>query len=345
MANLRISLALVLTAGVAANHPGTAHVYNGTCHSGTCLAGKVQPAASMLQFTSLSSESKQKRQVIKANSALLVIDVQDCFVEGGTLAVNGGKALAPVINKLHDSGCFDEVVFSQDYHPAGHISFGSSNGIPDFPVGAPIPMKCMKPASGDINDADAACCPDTAKISDADVKRKVDAAVQSWTGNKACQACFDGATSASCFELMQSMWPDHCLQTGDSGLLKDLTKTDADTVIQKGTNKWVDAYSAFMDNTKNLKTALGKTLKDKGIEHVYVVGIALDFCVAWSANDARELGFDVTVIEDATAGIDIDFDGDGTPDSIANAKKEMVGKGVAIIKSTDVKCEKSSSSR
>merc|ERR1712187_738616 len=102
------------------------------------------------------------------------------------------------------------------------------------------------------------------------------------------------------------MWTDHCLQSGDSGFPPSLKKESTDTIIQKGTNQFVDAYSAFMDNTQTLKTSLDADLASRGITKLYVAGIATDVCVQWTVTDAlasSTASYEVFVISDATAPV------------------------------------------
>jgi len=75
------------------------------------------------------------------------------------------------------------------------------------------------------------------------------------------------------------MWTDHCLQTGDSTFPPSLVTKPTDIIVQKGTNTYVDAYSAFMDNSGNLKTSLDATLQANAVDTLYVAGIATDVCV------------------------------------------------------------------
>merc|ERR1711884_65050 len=112
-------------------------------------------------------------------------------------------------------------------------------------------------------------------------------AVQQMTDNPACTKCSEG--SADCFDMNQAMWPIHCLDSGDSALAAAMVEKPSDITIKKGTNIFVDSYSAFMDNTKHLKTELDNILQAAGVTEIYVAGIATDFCVAWSAEDAKSL--------------------------------------------------------
>ena len=203
-----------------------------------------------------------------AQSALIVVDVQNCFVTGGTLPVKGGEEVVPVINKLAAS--FANIVVTQDWHTPGHASFASTH-----------PGK--KPF-------------ETTKLSYG----------------------------------TQVLWPDHCVQgTDDAALHKDLKIPQAQVIIRKGYHKDVDSYSAFEEADRKTPTGLAGYLKQRGIKTVFVTGLATDFCVAWTAMDARKLGFETYVIEDAARGIDLNG-------SLAAAWKQMGAKGVKRIQSSDL---------
>lgn len=203
-----------------------------------------------------------------ANAALIVVDVQNCFIEGGTLPVKGGAEVVPVINKL--AGAFQNVVVTQDWHTPGHASFATA-----YPGKKPFETTTLKYGT-------------------------------------------------------QVLWPDHCVQgTDDAALHKDLKLPTAQLIIRKGYNKGVDSYSAFEEADHKTVTGLAGYLKARGIKTVYVTGLATDFCVAWTAMDARKAGFEAYVIEDATRGIDLNG-------SLAAAWKQMTAKGVKRIQSTDI---------
>lgn len=120
----------------------------------------------------------------------------------------------------------------------------------------------------------------------------------------------------------QVLWPDHCVQgTPDAQLAVDLQVTHAQLVIRKGYHPAIDSYSAFMEADHKTHTGLAGYLRELGVTHCYVCGLATDFCVAWTALDARALGFDATVIEDACQAIDLDG-------SLVKAYKEMDDAGV-----------------
>jgi len=258
---------------------------------------------------------------VTGRAALLVVDVQDCFLEASTTSGDPGTLsvpashIIPLINSLRSqkSCLFDEVIFSQDYHPTSHISFGSTHGLDAFShLGGRggLPLKCITPSSG--NTADGACCPGYYIAPDA-----YDCSTQlcpptDWytqhpeiiTDNPACSEC--ATNPENCFDMEQAMWTDHCLQDGDTTFPPSLTKLPDDFVVQKGSNRNVDAYSAFMDNTQSLKTPLDAELQSRNIDTLFIVGIATDVCVHATVRDAlgdNTGSYTVHVIHDATAAV------------------------------------------
>jgi nicotinamidase/pyrazinamidase len=201
-------------------------------------------------------------------SALLVIDVQNCFLPGGSLAVKDGEQVVAVINKIARG--FANVVMTQDWHTAGHISFASVHpGKKPFET---IDLPYGK----------------------------------------------------------QVLWPDHCVQGSDGAALsKDLSIPQAGLIIRKGFHKDVDSYSAFTEADGKTTTGLAAYLKARGVKRLFVVGLATDFCVAWTALDARKAGFETYVVEDACRGID-------TQGSLAKAWADMGKAGVKRIQSADI---------
>src|ERR1700712_4000357 len=201
-------------------------------------------------------------------SVLLVIDVQNCFLPGGSLAVKDGDKVVPIINDIAKK--FPDVVMTQDWHTPGHVSFASSHaGKKPFET---IDLKYGK----------------------------------------------------------QVLWPDHCVQgTDGAGLSKDLAIPQAELILRKGFNKDVDSYSAFTEADGKTTTGLAAYLKSRKLQRVFIAGLATDFCVAWSALDARKAGFDTYVIEDACRGID-------TEGSLAKAWADMAKAGVKRIMSGDI---------
>jgi nicotinamidase/pyrazinamidase len=127
----------------------------------------------------------------------------------------------------------------------------------------------------------------------------------------------------------QVLWPDHCLQGSDGAALhKDLAVCHAQLVVRKGWRREVDSYSAFLEADRKSRTGLEGYLEERGIKRVFVCGLATDFCVAWTALDARKLGFDSAVVEDACRAIDMQG-------SLAAAREKMKKAGVARVQSGD----------
>jgi len=122
----------------------------------------------------------------------------------------------------------------------------------------------------------------------------------------------------------QVLWPDHCIQ-GSIGAQfhPDLQLDRADMIIRKGYNPDIDSYSAFFENDHRTPTGLEGYLRTRGIERLTMVGLALDFCVNFSAVDAAKLGFDVEVREDLCRAIDLDG-------SLAKAREGMRAAGVTL---------------
>ena len=228
-------------------------------------SGALGLVAAAVPFGSLFAAGKPDTG---AKAALIVVDVQNCFVPGGTLPVGKGDEVVPLINKLATS--FDNIVVTQDWHTPGHASFASSH-----------PGK--KPF-------------ETTRLSYG----------------------------------QQVLWPDHCVQgTDDAALHKDLKLPTAQLIVRKGYHKDMDSYSAFEEADHKSATGLAGYLKQRGIKSVFITGLATDFCVAWTAMDARKLGFETYVSEDATRAIDLNG-------SLAAAWKQMQAKGVKRIQSADI---------
>jgi nicotinamidase/pyrazinamidase len=203
-----------------------------------------------------------------ASAVLIVTDLQNSFMPGGSLAVPRGDEVVPVINGL--AARFVNVVLTQDWHPPGHRSFASSH-----PGAKPFDVVAL-----DYGD--------------------------------------------------QILWPDHCVQGTDGARLHaDLAVPHAQLVLRKGYHRDVDSYSAFVEADRKTRTGLAGYLRERGIEQVYVCGLATDFCVARSALDAREQGFAAAVIEDACRAIDVQG-------SLASAWAMLERAGVARLQSRDV---------
>ena len=123
----------------------------------------------------------------------------------------------------------------------------------------------------------------------------------------------------------QVLWPDHCVQ-GSKGaeFHPDLNIEQANAIIRKGSNPFIDSYSAFFENDRKTPTGLDGYLKSLEIEKINLVGLATDFCVNYSAQDAANLGYKVSVLEKMCRAIDLNG-------SLAAAKSEMQNCGVEFI--------------
>ena len=105
----------------------------------------------------------------------------------------------------------------------------------------------------------------------------------------------------------QVLWPDHCVQgTAGAAFRDDLQIPHAELVLRKGYHREIDSYSAFYENDRKTPTGLAGYLRERGFTRVFLAGLAFDFCVRYSAEDARREGFEAIVIEDACRGIDVD---------------------------------------
>ena len=153
---------------------------------------------------------------------------------------------------------------------------------------------------------------------------------QDWhpAGHSSFASSHEGAEVMSVIELAygpQVLWPDHCVQ-GSSGsdLHAELDLKCAELIIRKGFNPALDSYSAFFENDHMTPTGLEGYCQTRGIDQLTLVGLATDFCVAYSAVDAAKLGFDVAVKLDLCRAID--FDG-----SLDKAKADMTAAGVTLL--------------
>nr|WP_041756311.1 bifunctional nicotinamidase/pyrazinamidase [Bradyrhizobium sp. ORS 278] len=123
----------------------------------------------------------------------------------------------------------------------------------------------------------------------------------------------------------QTLWPDHCIQgTKGAAFHDDLATDKAQLIIRKGFRAAIDSYSAFFENDKTTPTGLAGYLRERGLKRVFLVGLATDFCVHYSAVDARRLGFSAVVIDNACRGIDLGG-------SMAAAKAQGAEAGVERI--------------
>lgn len=134
--------------------------------------------------------------------------------------------------------------------------------------------------------------------------------------------------------LEQILWPDHCVQHSHGAeFVAGLDRSRIERVFRKGTDVEIDSYSAFFDNGHRKTTGLGDFLKEKGVTAVYLVGLATDVCVKYTALDAIELGFRTVVIEDGVRGVNLQ------PDDSEKALAAIEGAGGTIARSDQVAME------
>ena len=174
--------------------------------------------------------------------ALIIVDVQNDFLENGSLAVPNGNQIIPIINEIQND--FDLIVVTQDWHPSDHKSFAKEHpGKKEF-------------ETIDLNG------------------------------------------------LEQVLWPVHCVQ-GSFGaeFHQDLNTNSIEAIFRKGMDPEIDSYSGFFDNGKRKNTGLFGYLKDRKVSEIFVCGLAADFCVYFTAKDALDLGFQTTILKEATKPI------------------------------------------
>jgi nicotinamidase/pyrazinamidase len=232
------------------------------------LAGAAGLAAAAAVAQPVERAGAQGKIKPGPQDVLLVIDIQNCFTPGGSLAVKDGDAIIPLVNRLARG--FQHVILTQDWHTPGHVSFASSH-----PGKKPFETTSLPYGT-------------------------------------------------------QVLWPDHCVQgTEGAELHKDLKIPHAELIIRKGYRQQMDSYSAFYEADGKTPTGLTGYLRDRGLMRVFLAGLATDFCVGWSALDARKAGFSAAVIEDACRGIDVGG-------SLAKAWQDMLGAGVMRVQSADL---------
>ena len=131
--------------------------------------------------------------------------------------------------------------------------------------------------------------------------------------------------------LPQVLWPVHCVQgTPGAAFVPGLDTRRIKKVFQKGTDPAIDSYSGFFDNGHRKSTGLGDYLRQQGVTDVYVCGLATDYCVKFTALDARQLGFRTWLIEDASRGVNV------KPGDVSRAVEEMKAAGVTVVKSSEI---------
>lgn len=206
--------------------------------------------------------------VDRDTTALLLVDIQPDFMPGGALPVPEGDAIIPPVRELLEADLFGLYVATQDWHPAGHISFASSH-----PGKKPLDV-------------------------------------------------------IELYGHEQVLWPDHCVQgTPGAELHRDLPWEKVSVIIRKGVDPKVDSYSGFRNNWnpkgERPPTGLAGYLRDRGISTLYVCGLARDYCVKWTAEDAAREGFRVHFLWDLTRPVD--------PSSDDRVRRDLEEAGVAIL--------------
>lgn len=201
----------------------------------------------------------------------------------GSLAVSGGRDIVPLINKLLGSKQFVLKVATQDFHPKDHISFASNHPGPN-----------NKPFESFID-------------------------MQNLVGDKPKQT------------MKQRLWPVHCVQdTPGAAFIDELASDNVDITVKKGMDSRVEMYSAFSDSFGNLTAGAGgvnldlaNELRARAISHVYVVGLAGDYCVKDTALGSAKAGFTTYVIEEGQRCVD-----PGTWDDV---KSDLAQGSVSVI--------------
>lgn len=207
------------------------------------------------------------------SSALILVDLQPDFMPGGALPVAEGDVVVAPIRRLMERDLFDLYVATQDWHPAGHVSFASRHaGRKPFDV---IQLH----------------------------------------GHE------------------QVLWPDHCVQgTPGAALHEGIAWNMVSAIIRKGTDAEVDSYSGFRNNWdprgERPPTGLAGYLRERGVREIALCGLARDFCVKWSAEDAAADGFDTTFLWDLTRAVN--------PESDIRVRRELEAAGVTIVDSTQL---------
>ena len=210
-----------------------------------------------------TTDSKVSRVINNNKDALIIVDVQNDFCPGGSLAVKNGDKIINQINNIQKY--FNYIILTQDWHPEDHTSFSTTN--PEKKI-----FSTKKMPYGD-----------------------------------------------------QVIWPPHCvIGTKGAEFHKNLNTNKANFIIRKGFRKEIDSYSGFYENDRSTSTGLDGILENLKIERVFVVGLALDFCVQFTAIDSVNLGYETFVIEDATLPVDI---GNSVEETLENFKLNKIKFG------------------
>lgn len=220
-------------------------------------------------------------RIRQERDALIVVDQQIDFQPGGPLAVAEGDTIVEEINRL--SSQFAVVVVTQDHHPAGHVSFASS--YLDRPSFSAVTLQDV--GAGEVDLSEKAAFTREELV---DYLRTIP-------------------------DERQQLWPDHCvIGTSGEDLDSRLDISRAVMILRKGTRPNVDSYSAFREND-GTTTGLAEALMARGIERIYVAGLAGDYCVMFTAIDGVESGLEVIYLSGLTRFI-------GSPQAAIEQVKE-----------------------
>lgn len=210
---------------------------------------------------------------ITNRDTLIIVDMQNDFLPGGSLPVEEGDQIVPGINELAAKFHQNEnpIIFTQDWHPQNHQSFASVH-----PGKKPYDL-FEAPGIGPV------------------------------------------------------IWPDHCVQgTHGASFAPGLNSTVATMILRKGFHKTIDSYSAFLENDKKTETGLSTFLRSLETERIILCGLALDYCVYFTAIDGKNSGFEVIYVIDLTKPVN-------TPDdSVVTALKNMTDQGIKFVSSDKI---------
>lgn len=133
----------------------------------------------------------------------------------------------------------------------------------------------------------------------------------------------------------QVLWPDHAIQaTANAALHRDLDLARVEVIIRKGFHRSIDSYSTFFENDRRTPTGLDGWLRQRGFRRLFLVGLATDYCVAWSAEDATRLGYEVVVLEDACRGIGLPTAAGRT--TMDDARERLRTSGIRFASAKDI---------
>jgi len=209
---------------------------------------------------------------ITSTDALIVVDLQNDFIPGGSLAVDGGDTIISGINEMMATFAKARagIILTQDWHPADHQSFAGSH-----------------PGKHPFDPVDG----------------------------------IDG--------IGPVLWPDHCVQgTAGADFHPQLNVNAAHLILRKGMRRDLDSYSAFTENDRETETGMAGYLENAGFKRIFLCGLALDYCVFWSAMDGPGKGFETYVVTDLCKGI--------ASDTTEEAVSQMTANGVLLVKKMDL---------